>query len=164
MSMVIMMCNPESVKKVPHNYISLSIFTLFMSYILSISTIRFDTEILLIGLGTTTGITSALTLYASQTRYDFTECGGYLLVALMGIIITSMINIFIVNSVLQSIIAGTGAIIFSGFIVHDTQMIIGGKHRKYSYSIDDYVFAALSIYLDIINLFLFILDLLTNRI
>tara|TARA_B100001057_G_C22014384_1_gene631056 strand:- start:15 stop:164 length:150 start_codon:yes stop_codon:yes gene_type:complete len=39
------------------------------------------------------------------------------------------------------------------------RQIIGGKHKKYTYSLDDYVFAALSLYLDIINLFLYILSI-----
>jgi protein lifeguard len=42
-------------------------------------------------------------------------------------------------------------------MVYDAQLIFGGKHRKYQFGIDDYVFASLSLYLDIINLFLIIL-------
>ena len=49
-----------------------------------------------------------------------------------------------------------GALIFSLYIVYDTQLMMGGKH-KYSLSPEEYVFAALSLYLDIINLFLYIL-------
>ena len=49
-----------------------------------------------------------------------------------------------------------GALVFSLYIVYDTQLMMGGKH-KYSLSPEEYVFAALSLYLDIINLFLYIL-------
>lgn len=49
-----------------------------------------------------------------------------------------------------------GALIFSMYIVYDTQMMMGGSH-KYSISPEEYVFAALNLYLDIINLFLYIL-------
>ena len=49
-----------------------------------------------------------------------------------------------------------GALIFSLYIVFDTQMMMGGNH-KYSLSPEEYVFAALNLYLDIINLFLYIL-------
>ena len=49
-----------------------------------------------------------------------------------------------------------GALIFSLYIVYDTQLMMGGKH-KYSLSPEEYIFAALNIYLDIINLFMYIL-------
>ena len=49
-----------------------------------------------------------------------------------------------------------GALIFSLYIVYDTQMMMGGKH-KYSLSPEEYIFAALNLYLDIINLFRYVL-------
>ena len=49
-----------------------------------------------------------------------------------------------------------GAVVFSLYLVYDTQLLMGGKH-KYSISPEEYVFAALSIYLDVINIFLYIL-------
>ena len=54
-----------------------------------------------------------------------------------------------------------GVLIFSLYIVHDTQLMLGGSH-KVSIGMDDYVFAALNLYLDIINLFLLLLDLLNG--
>jgi len=159
-SMGAFICNPESVKKSPCNVITLSGFTLCMSYMLSLSTMRVPTNTLLTGLGVTTGITSVLTVYAAQTKFDFTAMGGYLLCGLFAILLTSVINMFFANSIIYSLVAGGGALVFSGFIVHDTQLIVGGNHRKYQYDVDDYVFAALSLYMDVINLFLFILELL----
>jgi FtsH-binding integral membrane protein len=52
---------------------------------------------------------------------------------------------------------------FSCYIVYDTQLIVGGFHKKYQFAIDDIVLATLSIYLDIINLFLYILECLNNN-
>ena len=52
--------------------------------------------------------------------------------------------------------ASAGALIFSMYIVYDTQLMMGGKH-KYSLSPEEYIFASLSLYLDIINLFMYIL-------
>jgi len=49
-----------------------------------------------------------------------------------------------------------GALIFSLYIIYDTQLMMGGKH-KYSLSPEEYIFAALNIYLDVINLFMYIL-------
>ena len=54
-----------------------------------------------------------------------------------------------------------GAIIFSVYIVYDTQLMIGGKH-KYFLSPEEYIFASLNLYLDIINLFMYILSIIGN--
>eukprot|EP00913_Durusdinium_trenchii_P007276 g6838.t1 len=59
--------------------------------------------------------------------------------------------------------AGFGALLFSGYIVLDTQLIIGGKHSSFQFGTEDYVMAAITIYLDIINLFLYILSLFGDR-
>lgn len=55
-----------------------------------------------------------------------------------------------------------GALLFSFYIIYDTQLMMGGKH-KYSIHPDEYIFAALSLYIDIINLFLFILSIITGN-
>lgn len=155
-----MMCNYQMLKRYPTNYIFLGLLTLCMSYQLSMVTAFYSTKIVLLALGSTATITTSLTIYACQTRYDFTDMGGYLLSFLMGLMLIGLINLFVQNSVLQSIYAGAGAIIFSCYIVYDTQLIVGGSHHKYKFDIDDYILATISLYLDIINLFLYILELL----
>merc|ERR1712107_958656 len=60
---------------------------------------------------------------------------------------------------IRLVFAIIGAIIFSLYIVFDTQMMMGGNH-KYSLDPEEYVFAALNLYLDIINLFLYILQII----
>ena len=54
-----------------------------------------------------------------------------------------------------------GALIFSLFIIYDTQLMLGGKH-KYSIHPEEFVFAALNLYIDIINLFLYLLQLIAQ--
>ena len=51
-----------------------------------------------------------------------------------------------------------GALVFSLYLVYDTQLMLGGKH-KYALSPEEYIFAALNLYLDIINLFLYLLSI-----
>lgn len=55
--------------------------------------------------------------------------------------------------------ASIGALVFSLYLVYDTQLMMGGKH-KYSISPEEYIFAALNLYLDIINIFLYILTII----
>ena len=64
---------------------------------------------------------------------------------------------------LEVIYAGCGTLLFSFYIVYDTQLIVGGKHNAIRFSIDDYVFAALNLYMDIINLFIMLLRLFGER-
>ena len=55
-----------------------------------------------------------------------------------------------------------GALVFSLYIVYDTQLMMGGKH-KYALSPEEYIFAALNLYLDIVNLFIYLLAIVGNR-
>ncbi len=60
------------------------------------------------------------------------------------------------DKVVNLVYASLGALIFSIYLVFDTQLMLGGKHR-YSISPEEYVFAALNLYLDIVNIFIYIL-------
>jgi protein lifeguard len=161
--MITMICSSNSMRKYPTNYIILSIFTIFTSYMVGSISASYKTSSVAMAFGATVAVTVALTIYAWQTKYDFTTMGGMLIGGLMGIIAISIINIFVQNSILQTVIAGFGVLIFSCYIVYDTQLIVGGKHRKLQFGIDDYVLATISLYLDIINLFLYLLQLIGGR-
>merc|ERR1719414_198948 len=109
----------------------------------------------------------AMTAYACTTKTDFTGCGPYLYGALMVLIFfgfaISMLSLFGVQIQWMTMLYNlAGVVIFTFYIVYDTQLILGGNH-KVQFSIDDYCFAALSLYLDIINLFLSLLSLVGSR-
>jgi len=160
---LILCCNYKILKKYPTNYIYLLLFTIFISYSICTITAYYSSDIVLLTILITGIITIVLTIYACQTRIDYTDCGGYLLSILIGLILIGLINLFVQNKFLESIYAGLGAILFSCYIVYDTQLIVGGFHKKYQFGIDDIILATLSIYLDIINLFLYILECLNNN-
>ena len=83
--------------------------------------------------------------------------GGILVCILFGLMIFGIVMIFVpYNKYLQMVYGGAGALIFSLYLVYDTQLMLGGKH-KYALSPEEYIFAALNIYLDVINLFMYIL-------
>mmetsp|Transcript_21828 Transcript_21828/g.61427 ORF Transcript_21828/g.61427 Transcript_21828/m.61427 type:complete len:120 (-) Transcript_21828:287-646(-) len=100
-----------------------------------------------------------LTVYAFTTKRDFTMMGGSLFAALFVLIIIGFMSIWWHSQGLNLVYAGFGALLFCVFIVYDTQIMIGGKHKKYAISPDEYVFAALNLYLDVVNLFLYLLAL-----
>merc|ERR1712080_344348 len=92
------------------------------------------------------------------TKIDFTAMGGILVVALICLMMFGFFALIFRNNVVNIVYASLGALIFGIYIIFDTQMMMGGKH-KYALDPEEYIFASLNLYLDIINLFLFILRL-----
>lgn len=103
----------------------------------------------------------ALTLYATFTKTDFTTKGGIITIIATTLMVLTLISIFTYSSILNNMLCGLGVILFGVFIVFDTQKIVGGK--MYSLKLDDYIQGALILYIDIIQMFIYILRLLSNR-
>jgi FtsH-binding integral membrane protein len=117
-------------------------------------------------------ITSAtfagMSLYAATTKKDLSGYGHYLIMGLWGIIIASVVNIFMKSPGLYYLVSYAGVLVFCGLTAYDTQMILR-MSRTYSGSIsgDDYirfsVIGALKLYLDFINMFIFFLRIFGRR-
>ena len=151
------------IKIFPYNYVYLSAFTIMMSYSLGVVGVFVDTKTLLLSGLTTTGMFSGLTIYAYQTKVNYTIYGNILIVLLFGLIIFGLLIQFFEIALLNTLYSVGGATLFSFYIIYDTQLIAGGSNRKIVYSVDDYVIASVNLYLDIINLFLFMLDIIGGR-
>jgi len=100
-----------------------------------------------------------LSLYAVISKRDFSAWGSFFIVGLWVLIATSLLNIFVGSALGSLWIAGGTVLVFSGLLVFDTWRIV----RSGVYGPDDYVPAAVNIYLDLLNLFLAILTLLGGR-
>lgn len=109
--------------------------------------------------GLTAGVCLALTIFAFQTKWDFTVLGGALFAAGFILLIFGIVAIFVRSQTMTILYASIGAIIFSLYLVYDTQLMMGGKH-KYSISPEEYIFAALNLYLDIVQIFVYILTII----
>lgn len=109
-----------------------------------------------------------LSIYAVTTRRELGGMGQYLFAGLIGIIIASVVNMFIGSATIDYIISFIGVVLFMGLTAYDTQMIKRWSDQM-SGSADeaDYmrvsILGALKLYLDFINLFLFLLRFLGNR-
>jgi FtsH-binding integral membrane protein len=111
------------------------------------------------------GMFAAMSLYGYTTKRDLTGFGSFLIMGLIGIIIASIVNLFLASTALQFAISIIGVLIFTGLTAYDTQRI------KHMYDAMDgagiatkkAVMGALRLYLDFINLFLMLLRLLGNR-
>ncbi|XP_053606662.1 protein lifeguard 1-like isoform X2 [Plodia interpunctella] len=158
--LIVMACCGDVRRKSPMNFIFLGIFTVAQSFLLGVASSVYDVDAVMMAVGITAAVCLALTLFALQTKYDFTTMGGALLCAVVILMIFGIICIFIPsNKIVTLVYASLGALIFSLYLVYDTQLMLGGKH-KYSISPEEYIFAALNLYLDIVNIFLYILTII----
>jgi FtsH-binding integral membrane protein len=105
----------------------------------------------------TLGAFGILTLYAFVSRRDFSAWGSFLIVGLFVLIGTSILNFFVGNATADLWLAGVAVLLFSGLLVFDTWRL---RNR---YGPDEYVGAAVNIYLDLLNMFMAVLRLLGNR-
>lgn len=113
----------------------------------------------MLAVGITTAICLGLTIFAFQTKIDFTGLHAVLFVAVLVLIVFGIIAAIWNGKIMTLVYAALGALIFSLYLIYDTQMMIGGKH-KYSISPEEYIFAALSLYLDVVNIFIYILTII----
>lgn len=145
-------------KSYPTNLLFLSGFTALEAYTVSVITSFYDSKIVLEALVITLALFVGLTLFACQTKYDFTNWMPYLFGALwMLVIFGFMFAFFPYNSKLELGYGIIASLIFCGYILVDTQLIM--RH----YHIEEEIAAAISLYLDIINLFLQILRILNSQ-
>ncbi|KAK5110824.1 hypothetical protein LTR62_005535 [Meristemomyces frigidus] len=145
-------------KSYPTNLIFLAGFTGLEAYSISVITSFYESRIVLQALIFTLGIFLALTLFACQSKYDFTSWMPYLFGALWILIIFGFMSAFFPHT--SGLELGYGivsALIFSGYILVDTQLVM--RH----YHVEEEIAAAISLYLDVINLFLSILRILNSQ-
>lgn len=115
----------------------------------------------------TAGTFGCMSLIGYTTKKDLTKMGTYLFMALIGLIIATVVNLFIANSMLDWIITYAGVVIFIGLTAYDTQKI---KHliSEYGAEVNENsqkiaLMGSLTLYLDFINLFLYLLKIMGNR-
>jgi modulator of FtsH protease len=107
----------------------------------------------------TLGTFGALTAFAVFSKRDFSAWGSFFTIGLVVLLITSILNIFLKSSSAALYISAASVFVFGGLLVFDTWRIV----RSGQYGEEDYVAAAVSIYLDLLNMFLAILSLLGGR-
>lgn len=106
----------------------------------------------------TAGVFGAMSVYGYFTSKDLSRWGSILFMALIGLIICSLVNIFLKSSGMEWIISGAGVLIFVGLTAWDTQQIKAMAHQAPMESVGKLAtLGALSLYLDFINLFLYLL-------
>ena len=113
----------------------------------------------------TAGMFAGMSLYGYTTKRSLAQFGSFLIMGLIGIVIASIVNIFIGSSALQFAISVIGVLVFTGLTAYDTQRI------KEMYTVSDggeimgkkAIMGAVALYLDFVNLFMMLLHLFGNR-
>jgi uncharacterized protein len=111
---------------------------------------------------------AATSIYGYTTKADLSRFGSFLMMGLFGIIIAGLVNMFFQSSALQFAISVIGVVVFTGLTAYDTQRI-KATYVQYAYAegpegaAKRSVYDALSLYLNFINLFMLLLQLMGNR-
>ncbi|VDL61698.1 unnamed protein product [Hymenolepis diminuta] len=140
----------------PINFILLFTFTIAESFLVGLAVVHYDTNMVLQAFFITLAVTVSLTIYSMQTKREFSSWASCLGCCLLALLVGGISNVFFGLPVIQLATSIGGAILFSFFLIYDTQMMMQ------RYSPEEYIVAAITLYLDILNLFLYILRILQS--
>uniref|UniRef100_A0A3Q2GRC9 Zgc:110410 n=1 Tax=Cyprinodon variegatus TaxID=28743 RepID=A0A3Q2GRC9_CYPVA len=158
---VVLACCDNIRRRVPLNFIALGTFISNMQLLFDISVCSyFNAEAVMWAVGATAFVTFGISLFAMQSKWDFTPKAGCMWMFACSLLSFLMMCAIIRSQYLYIFYAYLGTVLFSFYLLLDTQLILGGKHRKYEISPEEYIYAALSLYLDIVNLFLLLLQII----
>lgn len=140
----------------PLNLALLFLFTIFEAYVVAYVCAAYASAglgVLVVGaFATTTVLFATLSLYVHISRRDLSWLGGLLFAGLGALLLFGIVGLFFPTLLMQSIIAGFGIVTFSGLVLYDTSLML------HHLTADDAVVAAVQLYLDFVNLFLYILQ------
>ncbi|NWS91870.1 LFG4 protein, partial [Toxostoma redivivum] len=138
----------------PVNLYLLFGFTLLEAVTVAITVSFYDVSVVLQAFILTAAVFLGLTAYTLQSKRDFSKFGAGLFAFFCILILSGFLRLFLYCETIELVFAATGALLFCGFIIYDTHLLM---HKL---SPEEYIVAAISLYLDIINLFLHLLHFL----
>uniref|UniRef100_A0A1B6IAP3 Uncharacterized protein n=1 Tax=Homalodisca liturata TaxID=320908 RepID=A0A1B6IAP3_9HEMI len=157
-----LVCCESTRRSFPTNVILLVIMTIGMAGVCGFVTGKLDTEVVFYAFLLTVVVTLSITVLAIFCPFDFTSCTMVMCVVFIVLIAFSMIALVIIivthSRIVNLIYSGICVILFSLFLIFDTQAIIGG--RRVSLSPEEYILGAIQIYVDIVEIFLNFLELI----
>ncbi|KAL2081492.1 hypothetical protein ACEWY4_023345 [Coilia grayii] len=159
---IVLSCCEAARRRHPGNLVLLFVFTLALAYMTGTISSYYNTKAVFLALGITAIVCVAVTIFSFQTKVDFTACGG--LFCVLGIvmmvtgIIAAIVLAFQYIPWLHMLYAAIGAVVFTLFLAYDTQLLVG--NRTHAISPEEYVYGALTLYVDIVQIFLFMLQLI----
>ena len=144
----------------PANLILLGIYTLMQSVTVGTFSSLVNPRTVCLGTMHTLSALAALTLYSFNAQRDLTTAGSTLLACsatgIVGLVLSSVFHM----PLMDNLISAGLAVLFAAYLAYDTQMIVGGHKRKNQYDSKEYILAALSLYQDVIALFMQVMRIL----
>lgn len=134
-------------------YICYFLYSALTGFTLSVVFLAYSMSSILLVFLLTSVIFASLAIYGLKTKKDLSNWGIYLFVALIGIIVASLINIFLSNTTLDFVISIIGVLVFTLFVAYDVNKVIPMAHSLYGEK-KGAVYGAFQVYLDFINIFL----------
>ncbi|XP_041805522.1 protein lifeguard 1 [Chelmon rostratus] len=148
-------CCKSFSRRHPWNIVGLVLVTLSLSYMVGTIASFHNTTAVVITMGATLAISVAIIAFSAQTRYDFTICYGVLLVLAVDLIMFGFFCTFYYSYIADVAYGCLGALLYSLFLMIDCQLLMG--MMSYRLDPEEYITAALTIYLDIVLIFLYLL-------
>lgn len=159
---IVLVCSESARRKHPVNLVCLALYTLTMSLLLGAVSSFMNANVVLLGVGITAILVIGLSLYAVQTKVDYTAMGAVLVTLTMFFLILGTAYFWAPYGAQyrQSLpFSCFGALLGCFYLIYDIQMMIGGNHQ-YQFDPEEYVFAALSLYVDVIQILIYVLRIL----
>ena len=156
-----LVCCKNIARSSPLNYILLTLWTICESYMIAFICTQYDPKIVITAAALTCAVTIAVSLYACTTKVDFTFLGAFLFAAVCLMLCFGIILIFVNIRALHVLYCVLGVLVYSIYLIYDTQLVMGKFGLEYI--MEDYILAALMIYIDIIQIFLYILQMFGRK-
>lgn len=148
--LIVLACSKNLRRKNSINFIFLFIVTLVLSFLLATSVSRYYPQQVLFALSLASLIYFALTIFALQIKINFIIMGGFLMIALIVLLVASIVTLFFPKLIMTLIIACMGAILYSLYIIYVIQMIVNG-HHEFFITPDEYKLAASTVYIGLMD-------------
>ncbi|CAH1953371.1 unnamed protein product [Acanthoscelides obtectus] len=161
---IALMCCQCARRVFPLNLLLLVLVTMSMSYVAAFVSCFYDTQIVMSAFGGTALICIVLTFIACQNWFDITTWGIYFCIAGLIVIVygvvAGVVYAFTGNPILNLIYSCLVCLLTSMILIYDTQQVVGGK--RIQLSPEEYILGALQLYVDIITIYIFILDIFSG--
>ena len=159
---IVIFCCKHVARKVPTNYVLLLIFTSSVSVMVGYICSYYDSSVVFNAFVVTLVVTIALTFYALTSKVKIEYLLGAMIIVLISLIVVGIMVLFagMKGNYLYGLYCFLGVVLFGIFLIWDLRRL---SSHKYGLSHEDYVYASMMIYLDVVNLFLQILKLMGRK-
>jgi len=143
--LVLVFSKPDLARKVPMNYVILSVFTIFATICLAYLSSYYPPSVVMFAIVLTAADTYVMALYATQTKYDFTVRGAMVSSVAVGLVLFLVFTLIYTSYSLSLLACLAVVVVFNLYLIFDIQLVAGGRHTELNY--DDYVIATLLLYI-----------------